>query len=41
MEMGYEKAKNACEGILKRLDITYLDLLLIHWPGEGGKNPND
>ncbi len=32
-EMGAAKAPAAVEGILRRLDIGYLDLLLIHWPG--------
>ncbi len=32
-EMGLGKAPAAVEGILKRLDLEYLDLLLIHWPG--------
>jgi len=32
-EQGSEKAFRACENILERLDIGYLDLVLIHWPG--------
>lgn len=39
--MGFEKTKSACEGILKRLGTNYLDLLLIHWPAQGGKDPAD
>lgn len=32
-EQGYKEARIACESILKRLEIGYLDLLIIHWPG--------
>ena len=32
-EQGFEKALRACEKILERLDIGYVDLVLIHWPG--------
>ena len=32
-EMGAGRASAAVDGILERLDIGYLDLLLIHWPG--------
>lgn len=32
-EQGYKEARQACESILKRLEIGYLDLLIIHWPG--------
>lgn len=31
-EHGYERTKAAFEGSLKRLDMDYLDLFLIHWP---------
>lgn len=31
-EMGYEKAKKSIEGSLERLQMDYLDLLLIHQP---------
>jgi diketogulonate reductase-like aldo/keto reductase len=33
MQHGTEKATLACEEILTRLRVEYLDLLLIHWPG--------
>jgi len=32
-EQGTEKAYRACEEILERLDMEYVDLMLIHWPG--------
>jgi len=32
-EQGACKARKACEEILNRLDLGYVDLLLIHWPG--------
>lgn len=31
-EQGTEKAREACENICKRLDVGYVDLVLIHWP---------
>jgi 2,5-diketo-D-gluconate reductase A len=29
---GYEQAKRACKASLERLELTHLDLYLIHWP---------
>ena len=31
-EHGYEKTLSAFEGTMKKLDMDYLDLFLIHWP---------
>lgn len=31
-EQGFDKALRAAEASLKRLDLTHVDLLLIHWP---------
>ncbi len=38
---GKGKAREACLGSLKRLQINYIDLYLIHWPGVAGKAPTD
>lgn len=32
-EQGIDKAREACESICNRLDLGYVDLVLIHWPG--------
>ncbi|EGR31893.1 hypothetical protein IMG5_100430 [Ichthyophthirius multifiliis] len=32
-EQGTQNSLNAVEQILKRLNVSYLDLVLIHWPG--------
>lgn len=31
-EMGYENTKKACEDSLRRLQMDYVDIYLIHWP---------
>ena len=36
-EMGIEKSYEAVLASLKALDLSYLDLVLIHWPGVKGK----
>ena len=33
MQQGTAKAQLACEELLQRLRVEYVDLLLIHWPG--------
>ncbi len=35
---GYKSAIVACEGSLKRLGLSYIDLYLIHWPVTGLRN---
>ena len=35
---GYKPAIAACEGSLKRLGLSYIDLYLIHWPVTGLRN---
>lgn len=32
-EQGAEKARVACQNIVDRLNLEYVDLVLIHWPG--------
>lgn len=36
-ERGYENAKRALEASLRRLQMDYVDLYLIHWPRETGR----
>lgn len=38
-EQGIDKASAAVENILSRLSTSYLDLLLIHWPGVSKLDP--
>lgn len=33
---GYDKAKKCIEKSLANLDLDYIDLMLIHWPGTSG-----
>lgn len=33
----YDAVLSACENSLRRLDMDYIDLYLIHWPGTGTK----
>lgn len=40
-QQGYEKAIKACDEILNNLGTTYLDLLIIHWPGASNSKPED
>lgn len=40
-EQGFDNAIKACESILENLKTSYLDLLIIHWPGAGGNKPED
>ncbi|MDR1976380.1 MAG: aldo/keto reductase [Campylobacteraceae bacterium] len=34
-EQGYDKTLRACEESLKRLDVDFVDLYLVHWPVKG------
>lgn len=40
-EQGYAQAKTAVSAMLTRLQITYLDCVLIHWPGVSKFSPQD
>jgi len=37
--LGYDHVIKSCEGSLRRLDVEYLDLYLIHWPRPGMRLP--
>lgn len=38
---GTEKAKMSALSSLENLQLNYLDLYLIHWPGSAGMKPNN
>lgn len=38
---GYDKAKQSIEASLEKLDLDYIDLMLIHWPGSVGLTQKD
>tara|TARA_R110002050_G_scaffold77725_2_gene165833 strand:+ start:568 stop:1401 length:834 start_codon:yes stop_codon:yes gene_type:complete len=40
-EQGYEAAKKAVEESLERLQVSYIDLYLIHWPGKAKLKPGN
>ncbi|EGD81704.1 aldo-keto reductase [Salpingoeca rosetta] len=40
-EQGYEQARAAVLGSLERLQLEYIDLYLIHWPGVAGLRRED
>jgi len=40
-EHGYKNVLDACAAVLKRLGTDYLDLYLIHWPGQSGLKRED
>lgn len=39
-DRGYDRTMRAFERSLKRLDLTYLDLYMIHWPATEGQTPD-
>lgn len=40
-EMGYENTKKALERSLKELDMDYVDIYMIHWPRQTGRDDED
>ncbi|KAJ3358630.1 hypothetical protein HDU91_005159 [Kappamyces sp. JEL0680] len=40
-DQGYEKCRKAIDKRLEELDVTYIDLLLLHWPGSQGLKPDN
>lgn len=40
-DQGYENTLKAVDASLKKLDIEYIDLYLIHWPGTAKLDPTD
>lgn len=40
-DQGYEKALKAVEASLNKLNLGYIDLYLIHWPGTAKLDPSD
>lgn len=40
-DQGYENALKAVDESLKKLDMEYIDLYLVHWPGTSKLDPSD
>lgn len=40
-DQGYENTLKAVDASLKKLDMEYIDLYLIHWPGTAKLDPSD
>ena len=39
-DRGYDDTLRACEGLLKRLELEYLDIYLVHWPAAAHMHEN-